>query len=157
MLRIVRIIINSFAFILLVILAYIMWQSNPTFSILLALAAIDQFEDVYYYVYRKRLFPSWFMPIDVVFEVVLFVVGLGMLLFSITYYIYFETWFFRALLPLSIMVMYSSVEDILMWRQPPSETVKPEIKPEIAPTTVMHYVCPKEEVREEKKFVRRKQ
>jgi len=122
--RVARIIINSFAFILLVILAYVMWQSNPTFSILLALAAIDQFEDVYYYVYRKRLFPSWFMPIDVVFEVVLFVVGLGMLLFSITYYIYFETWFFRALLPLSIMVMYSSVEDILMWRQPPSETVK---------------------------------
>jgi len=149
--RVVRIIINSFALILLVILAYIMWQSNPTFSLLLALAAIDQFEDVYYYTYRRRLFPSWFMPLDVIFEVVLFVVGLGMLLFSITYYIYFETWFFRALLPLSIMVMYSSIEDILMWRQPPEMA-----KPKTAPTTVMHYVCPKEEVREKKKFVRRK-
>lgn len=143
--RIARIIINSFTFILLLIIAYIMWQSTPMLSFILALAAIDQFEDVYYYTYRKRLFPSWFMPIDMIFEMIVIALALGMLMFSLLYYIYFETWFFRALFFLSIPMIYSAVEDIVLWRRPPP-----------APKTVMHYVCPKKEVREEKIFVRRK-
>jgi len=152
--RVVRIIINSFTFILLLIIAYVMWQSNPLLSFLLALAAIDQFEDVYYYTYRRRLFPSWFMPLDMIFEMVVIGIGLGMLIFSLIYYAYFETWFFRALLFLSIPIIYSAVEDIVMWRQPPPEGSKPI---EVSPKAVMHYVCPKkEEVREEKRFVRRK-
>ena len=160
MFRLLRIIVNSFALMLLAILAYVMWQSNPTYSVVLALATIDQFEDVYYYVYRKRLFPQWFMPFDMVFEMVLFGVGLGMLIFSISYFVYFETWFFKALLPISILIMYSSIEDILMWRAPEAATeVKPETKPLPKPEMVMAYVCPKEkEIREKEgfRFVRRK-
>jgi len=135
-----------------------MWQSNPTYSVVLALAAIDQFEDVYYYVYRKRLFPSWFMPFDMAFEMTLFGIGLGMFIFSVSYYVYFETWFFQALLPISLLIMYSAIEDILMWRIPEAATeVKPEVKTLSKPEMVMHYVCPKEkEVCEEKRFVRRK-
>ena len=151
--RLGRIIINSFALVLLIVLAYVMWQTNPSFSFILALAAVDQFEDVYYYVYKRRLFPNWFMPFDIIFEVILFGIGLGMLVFSISYYVYFETWFFRALLPLSIMIMYSSLEDIVLWRQPMPEPPSPSVAPS---TEVMHYVCPKEEVRKEKRFVRRK-
>ena len=145
--RLIRVVINSFALILLGILACVMWQSNPAYSFIFALAAVDQFEDVYYYVYRRRLFPEWFMPFDTVFEMVLFGVGLGMMLFSISYYIYFETWFFKALLPLSILIMYSAVEDILIWRMPAGS--RPRVP---TPSTVMHYVCPKEKVREEKRF-----
>ena len=152
--RVVRVIINSFTFILLLIIAYVMWQSNPLLSFLLALAAIDQFEDVYYYVYRRRLFPDWFMPFDIIFEIVVIGIGLGMLLFSLIYYAYFETWFFRALLFLSIPIIYSAVEDIVLWRRYP-----PEVKSvEVSPKVVAHYVCPKKEVREEEgfRFVRRK-
>jgi len=149
--RVVRIIINSFTFVLLLIIAYVVWRSNPLLSFLLALVAIDQFEDVYYYVYRRRLFPEWFMPFDMIFEMVVVGIGLGMLVFSLIYYAYFETWFFRALLFLSIPIIYSAVEDIVMWRQAP-----PKSSP-VAPTTsVMHHVCPEKEVREEKRFVRRK-
>jgi len=153
MFRVVRIIVNSFTFVLLLIIAYIMWQSNPLFSILIALAAIDQFEDVYYYTYMKRLFPSWFMPIDIVLEMVIIGIGIGMLLFSIIYYAYFETWFFRAILLLSIPVIYSAVEDITTWiTPPPVENPKPTIS-----GMVMQYVYPKEEgICEEKRFVRRK-
>jgi len=145
--RVARIIINSFVFVLMLVLAYVMWQSNPLFSFLLALVAVDQFEDVVYYVYRRRLFPDWFMPIDMIFEMAVMGIGLGMLIFSLLYYAYFETWFFRALLFLSIPVIYSAVEDIILWRQPPVEAGLEAVK---------HYVCPKEEVCEEKRFVRRK-
>jgi len=154
LLRVVRVVINSFALILLGMLAYAFWSSNPAYSLLLAVAAIDQFEDVYYYVYRKRLFPDWFKPFDMVFEGVLFAIGLGMLFFSISYYVYFETWFFKALLPLSILIMYSAIEDIIIWSTPapqPTQTQRFEM--------VMHYVRPKKEaVREEEgfRFVRRK-
>ena len=143
-----RVIINSFTFILLLIIAYVMWQSNPLLSLILALTAIDQFEDVYFYVYRKRMFPDWFMPFDMLFETVALGIGLGILIFSLTYYMYFETWFFKALMFLSIPIIYSAVEDIVMWRRPP----------ELSPKVMGHYVCSKEEVCEEEgfRFVRRK-
>jgi len=144
--RLLRIVVNSFALVLLLIMAAVTFQGNPALSLVLALAAIDQFEDVYTYVYNRRLFPEWFFPFDLLFEVVLFGVGLGMLVFSVVYYAYFETWFFRALIPLSLLIMYSSVEDVVMWLG--------GLKTQ--PTTVMHYVCSKEEVREEKRFVKRR-
>jgi len=144
--RVVRIIVNSFTFVLLLVIAYVMWQSNPLLSILLIFAAVDQFEDVYYYTYMKRLFPSWFMPIDIVLEMLVMGIGVGMLLFSIVYYAYFETWFFRALLLLSIPVIYSAIEDVVTWMTPAP----------VVSGMVMQYVCPREEVCEEKRFVRRK-
>lgn len=152
MFRVVRIIVNSFTLVLLLVIAYVMWQSNPLLSILLILAAVDQFEDVYYYTYMKRLFPSWFMPIDIVLEMLVMGIGVGMLLFSIVYYAYFETWFFRALLLLSIPVIYSAIEDVATWMTPvPVGSSKPVVS-----GMVMQYVYPREEVCEEKRFVRRK-
>jgi len=149
--RLVRIIVNSFTFVLLAILSYILWETNPAYSFLLALATVDQFEDVYYYTYRKRLFPDWFMPLDMIFEMTVVGIGVGMLIFSLIYYAYFETWFFRALMVLSFPVIYSAVEDIVLWKSPP------ETQTRVAPTTaVMHYVRPKEKVCKEKRFVRRK-
>lgn len=149
MMRLFRVMINSFVFILLVVVAYVMWRSNPLLSVVLLLAAVDQFEDVYTYVYGRRLFPPWFMPFDFVFEMV--VLGLGILLFvfSLIYYSYFETWFFRSLLILSIPIMYSAVEDIVLWYNPTQPLLD-------RPKLVTGYVCQKEVVREEKKFVRRK-
>lgn len=116
MLRTFRIIINSFAFVLLIVLAYVFWSSNPLLSILFLLSSIDQYEDVYYYTYRRRLFPGWFMPFDLVFETVLMGVGAVMLLFSLVYYSYFQTWFFKSLIPLSVLIMYSAGEDVASWR-----------------------------------------
>lgn len=146
--RMARIIINSFVFVLLLLIAYMIWSSSPLLAFLLVLAAIDQFEDVYYYTYRKRLFPMWFMPIDVMFEMVVVVIGLGILVFSLIYYAYFETWFFRAMMLLSIPIIYSAIEDVVLWRRAFSSTNL---------HVVMHYVCKEKEVREEKRFVRRKQ
>jgi len=154
--RLFRIILNSFTFVLLLIVAYVVWGGNPVLSILLALAAIDQFEDVYYYTYRRRLFPDWFRPIDMIFEMFVVGVGLGMLVFSIMYYMYFETWFFKALLFLSIPVIYSAIEDMVLWRKYPSNPSSAKEVVKELPEVLM-YVCPKEaEVRQEKRFVRRK-
>jgi len=149
LLRALRVIVNSFTFILLLLLACVVWRSSPLLSLLLALAAVDQFEDVYFYTYGRRLLPSWLMPLDLVFEVVAAGVGLGMLVFSLAYYAYFETWFFRALLLLSIPVIYSAVEDVAMWLRSPREA-----SPVAPATAVMHRAW--KEVCEEERFVRRK-
>jgi len=114
-LRVVRVVVNSFAGCLLLLLAWALWWYNPVISILLALASLDQFEDVYYYVYRRRLIPQWLMPVDVVFEGVAVSIGLGMLLMAILYMSYFQTWFFQALLIASIFVVWSGLEDIIQW------------------------------------------
>jgi len=154
--RLVRIIMNSFTFMLLLIVAYVVWGGNPLLSVFLVLAAVDQFEDVYYYTYRRRLFPEWFRPIDMIFEMFVVGIGLGMLVFSLMYYMYFETWFFKALLFLSIPVIYSAIEDMVFWRKyPGSPPSAKEVVKELP--EVLLYVCQKEEaVREEKRFVRRR-
>jgi len=144
--RIARIIINSFILIVLFIIAVVVFPASPPLAVFLCLAAFDQFEDVYYYIYGKRLFPSWFMPIDLIFELTVVGLGLGMFVYSLIYYSYFETWFFRALLILSIPIVYSAIEDVVMWFQPAP----------IALEGMKHYVCPKKEVCKKKAFVRRK-
>ena len=146
MFRVIRVIINSFSFVLLLILAYVVWEGNPLLSVLFMLASIDQFEDVYYYVHRKRLFPSWFMPLDIIFEGVLAIVGFIMFFFSVIYYAYFETWFFKAVLFISLSMIYSAVEDIVMWRssfRPAKEMMSIGVYPK--------------EIRKKKMFVKRKE
>jgi len=115
LLRLVRIITNSFAGCLLLLLGGILWSLSPYLSIVLFLVSFDQIEDVYYYVYRKRLIPDWLMPVDLVFEGVCAAVGMAIILFSLWYMPYFQTWFFQALLVLAIPIIWSSVEDIIRW------------------------------------------
>jgi len=161
MYRVIRVILNSFGFIAMAVAAYVTWQTAPWMSLLFALAALDQFEDVYYYVYGRRLMPRWMLPFDLVAEGVLFGFGLGMLILSAAYYAYFSTWFFRSMLVLSILIMWSSVEDIMGWLAPtptqsPPTAVTPV--PVTSVSSVVGYVRKKEAVREEEgfRFVARK-
>ena len=149
--RIFRITINSFAMVLMLLVAFFIWGYSPLYSVLFFLSALDQFEDVYYYVYRKRLVPLWMLPFDVMFEVVLAGIGIAIFVFSLLYYAYFQTWFFRVMIPLSLMIVYSAIEDIVVWVR----TIRAEGG--FAPSMVSHHVCPKEEVCvQEGRFVRRK-
>ena len=117
-LRLLRIIVNSFTFVLLLLLSCVFWETNALMAFLLVLASIDQLEDVYYYTYGKRFFPSWFMPFDLIFELVALGIGFCMLVFGLIYYSYFETWLFRSMIFLSIPVMYSAIEDVVLWFKP---------------------------------------
>jgi len=99
----------------MLIIGGIFWSFDPILSILLFLASFDQFEDVYYYVYEKRLIPAWLMPIDIIFEGIVASIGIGIILFSFMYMTYFQTWFFQALFVLAIPIVWSSVEDIIQW------------------------------------------
>ena len=142
MLRLLRVIVNSFALVVLAVLGVVTLQFNPLLAMLFFLSAIDQFEDVYYYVYGKRLVPRHLMPLDIVFESILVLVGVGMFVLSLIYYYFFSTWFFRALLPLSLLIVYSAIEDIAEW-----------FKPGVAGATeVTRGVHIGEEVREEEEF-----
>jgi len=159
MYRVFRVIVNSFAFVLTIVMSVVTFQYNPWLSIVFFLASLDQLEDVYYYVYGKRLVPRSLMFIDIVFEGIMFMIGLAVLLLSVSYYAYFSTWFFRALLFLSIMIMWSSVEDVLQWATP---TVSAPVGTQPIPTSPMPvkvfvYVRAEKEVCEAQgRFVRRK-
>jgi hypothetical protein len=142
LLRVLRVVVNSFALVVLLVLGVVTLQFNPLLAIIFFLSAIDQFEDVYYYVYGKRLMPRHLMPLDIVFESILILVGMGMFTLSLIYYYFFSTWFFRALLPLSVLIVYSAVEDIAEW-----------FKPSVAGATkVTRGVHLGEEIREEEEF-----
>jgi len=156
MYRAIRVIINSFGFVAMVVMAYVTWQTAPWMSLLFALAAFDQFEDVYYYVYGRRLMPRWALLLDIAGEGILFGFGLAMLILSAAYYAYFSTWFFRSMLVLSILMMWSSVEDIMEWLASTPEQTPATAAPPVPVTTslssVMGYVRKKEAVREEEGF-----
>jgi hypothetical protein len=159
MYRVFRVIVNSFAFVLTIVTSVVTLQYNPWLSTVFFLASLDQFEDVYYYVYGKRLIPRSLMFLDIVFEGVMFMIGLAMLMLSVSYYAYFSTWLFRALIFLSIMVMWSSVEDVIQWTSAPTATATPsvQIPSSPIPAKVFTYVREKKEVCEtEGRFVRRK-
>ena len=148
MLRVLRVIVNSFALVVLTVLGVVTLQFNPLLALIFFLSALDQLEDVYYYVYGKRLMPRHLMPLDIVFESILILVGVGMFALSLMYYYYFSTWFFRAMLPLSLLIVYSAIEDVVEW-----------FKPGVAGATkVTRSVRIGEEVREEEefRFVRRR-
>jgi len=142
--RVLRVIINSFTFILLLLLSTVFWETNALIALLLLLASIDQLEDVYCYVYGKRLFPSWFMPFDLIFEFVALGIGFCMLVFGLIYYSYFETWLFRSMIFLSIPVMYSAIEDVVLWFKP----IKTGLGVSLAPIQIHK--------KEEFRFIRKK-
>ena len=94
MYRALRAVVNGFAFVLCLLLAFATFEASPWLALLFLLASIDQFEDVYYYVYEKRLVPRALMVLDIALEGVMLVVGLVMLVLSISYFLHFSTWLF---------------------------------------------------------------
>jgi len=114
--RVLRIVVNSFAFVVLLMLAFICLRGNPPLSLLFLLSAFDQLEDVIYYTYRRRLIPEWAMPIDVVLEGVLIATAVAMIAFCLLYFTYFQSPFFQALFVVSLVILYVAVEDIMAWR-----------------------------------------
>jgi len=132
--RVLRVVINSFAFVLCLLLAITTFEANPWLALLFLAASFDQLEDVYYYVYGRRLMPRALMPLDLIFEGVMFMVGLAMLMLSVSYYAYFSTWLFRGLLFLSIMILWSSVEDVIEWARAPKVAAPPPPPPLPSPS-----------------------
>jgi hypothetical protein len=73
-----------------------------------------------------------------------------MLMLSVSYYAYFSTWLFRGLLFLSIMILWSSVEDVVEWARIPKAATTPPLPS--APSPAVHSALPSEGFA----FVRRK-
>lgn len=107
-----RVLLNSFAFFVLVFMAYYVVKYNPLWGALVILSAFDQLEDVYFYVAGRRLVPSWFRPIDIVLEGVLVLVGLSMFLFGLIYWYSFDSWFFFMWIVTAGFMTWSAIEDI---------------------------------------------
>jgi hypothetical protein len=137
MVKVVRVVLNSIAFFLLIIVGAIFLEKSPILSALLFLSSIDQVEDVYTYISGKRLFPKYLFPLDMLFEGVAVMAGAIMFLFGIMYYPYFHTYFFLTLMFLGAMIISSATEDITSYFQ--------------------FYGVQSIEVRKKERFVRRKQ
>ena len=114
--KIFRIVVNSFAFVVLLMLAYMCVRGNPPLALLLLLSAFDQLEDVVYYTYGRRLIPEWAMPIDIVLEGVLVATAVATISLCLFYFTYFKSFFFQALFIVSFIMLYSAIEDIMAWR-----------------------------------------
>lgn len=108
----VRVLMNSLAFFLLLVLGGYLIKYSPLWGAVIFLSAFDQLEDVYTYVTRSRLLPEWFRPIDIIFEGVLVLVGGSMFLFGLAYWYTFSSWFFFLWTAVSAMITWSAIEDI---------------------------------------------
>jgi len=108
----VKVIANSIAFILMVVLALYAFNFNPLWGIALAFSAFDQVEDVYEVVSGRALLPRWFRWIDVVCEGIVLILGLLMFVFGISYWYVFSSWFFAVWTVVSCMMVYTSASDI---------------------------------------------
>jgi len=113
--RLIRAIFNSLGFIIFSVVAVACWPESIPTSIFMGIAALDQLEDVYYAVYGRRLMPRWLMPIDIVLELAVIAFGMLMLVYGLIYYSYFQTWFFKSALLLSVPMIYCAAEDIALW------------------------------------------
>lgn len=107
-----RVLLNSLAFFLLLILGGYLFTYNPVWGFVIVFSAFDQLEDVYFYVARRRLIPVWFTPIDIVLEGALALVGVSMFLFGMVYWYTFDSWFFALWVVVSAMMAWSAIEDI---------------------------------------------
>ncbi|HDH45049.1 MAG TPA: hypothetical protein ENG66_06645 [Thermococcus sp.] len=108
-----RVLLNSLAFFLLLVLGGYMIQYNPLWGAIVFFSALDQLEDVYFYVTKSRLIPSWFRPVDIILEGVLAIVGVSMFVFGLIYWYSFGGWFFLLWLVVSAMIAWSATEDII--------------------------------------------
>ena len=108
-----RVLLNSLAFFLLLILGGYLISYDPIWGFVIIFSAFDQLEDVYFYVTKNRLIPTWFRPIDIILEGVLALVGASMFFFGMVYYYTFDSWFFFLWMAVSGMIAWSAVEDIV--------------------------------------------
>lgn len=113
--RILRIVVNSIAFFLLILSGCLVFETNTLLALLMFIASIDQLEDVYTYTYNRRLFPKAFIVFDLVLEGILVVAGGMMLIYGFLYYQYFHTYFFIILLFLGLMIIESALEDLFSY------------------------------------------
>jgi len=125
--RVVRMSVNGFAGVLMVLFGFMLWYYNPLWSILMFLAAIDQFEDVAYYAWGKRIIPKYLMPLDILFEGAVFIFGLAILFLSATYYSFFQTWFWEAMFIVGFLAVWSALEDAWYWFAPSKMVIKVEV------------------------------
>jgi hypothetical protein len=112
MTSVLRVIGNSLAFLLSIILAIWFFKTNPLISFFFIISAFDNYEDVYEVVTRKRLIPYYLIPIDIIIEVVMLLFGMYVLMLGYMYYVYFETPFAIFLLVSGISIVISSTKDI---------------------------------------------
>jgi len=108
-----KVLLNSLAFFILLILGGYMFTYEPVWGFVILFSAFDQLEDVYFYVAKRRLIPAWFTPIDIILEGVLALIGVSMFIFGMIYWYTFESWFFALWMAVSAMIAWSAVEDIV--------------------------------------------
>ena len=107
-----RVLFNSIAFFVLIVLATYIFKYNVIWGTLLLLSAFDQLEDVYFYVTSSRLVPAWFRPIDILLEGILALVGISMFIFGLVYWFTFDSMFFFLWMLASGFMTWSALEDI---------------------------------------------
>jgi len=108
-----RVLFNSVAFFVLLIMAVYLMKYNPIWGALMILSAFDQLEDVYFYVTSNRLLPAWVRPVDIILEGILAIVGISIAVFSLVYWYTFDSMFFQLLLIASAFMAWSAIEDIV--------------------------------------------
>ncbi|MEM1554589.1 MAG: hypothetical protein QXU09_02110 [Thermoproteota archaeon] len=128
--RVIRVILNSTAFVLICIVGVLLLESSPNLGLLILLSSIDQLEDVYTYIYNRRLFPKSFFIIDIFFEILSIIVGAWMMLLGIMYYPFFHTLFFLLMIVLGALIIESAIEDILSYTGFYNRGVEHEVREE---------------------------
>lgn len=113
MLKAILAAINLFIGVLLVILSAAWLRISPLISILLLIAAFDQFEDVYYLSTGKSIFPKILSGLDVGAELVQFILSIAIIFFGLSYIGKIEYAFLPYLtVALGLMIAFSSAYDI---------------------------------------------
>jgi len=112
--RLVRVVGNTVAGVMLLILALAFLPTNPLLTGIFLLVAYDQFEDLYYLtagIKPKRR--GVYKILNVFYEVFCIGVGVLMLIFCLNYFLLFYSPFFLALILTSIVIIISGVEDLV--------------------------------------------
>jgi len=115
--RTLRIMLNSISFFICLYLAFT--SNDPIFIATMLLASFDQFEDVLFYAYGIRIIPKSLKWLDIFFEAVMVVLGFFIFLISLTYIPLFPIPFWYLTMFISIMIMYTSIEDIVIYMKTP--------------------------------------
>ena len=99
---------NAFAFATLVYTAFSVFYLSPFATVLLLLIAYDQLEDILNIKPHSNLL--W---VDILYEIVCCVVGFILAYFGYTYYRYFYSFLYVAVFLSGIMIIISSMFDLL--------------------------------------------
>ncbi len=105
---------DGFAFWMLLLTFALLLPVNPIFAILCLLSSFDQFDDVYYDIYRRHIYPSRliFEICNILLELVCLLVAVGLEVFTSIYFIYFPTPFWLVAHLLAFCLVWSSVRDL---------------------------------------------